>query len=77
MRPSGDDLWVAGSDGRSVSRLTTGNQSPRGIRWSKRAGGMIYFLNGLGELRGVRAGSSPTPSALSTVFGSGSSSEPL
>ncbi|QEL17325.1 S41 family peptidase [Limnoglobus roseus] len=73
---SGDDLWVAGSDGRSVTRLTTGSQSPHGIRWSKRAGGMIYFLNGMGELRGVRSSGSATPSALSSVFGS-SSSEPM
>ncbi len=74
---SGDDLWVAGTDGRSVTRLTTGSQSPRGIRWSKRAGGMIYFLNGSGELRGIRASSSPTPSALASVFGSGASADPL
>ncbi|MBX3401211.1 MAG: PD40 domain-containing protein [Gemmataceae bacterium] len=72
---NGDDLWVASSDGRSLNRLTTGNQSPRGIRWSKRAGGMIWFLNGSGELRGVRSGgSSPLASA---VFGSGTANDPL
>lgn len=72
---SGDDLWVAGSDGRTLGRLTTGSQSPHGIRWSKRAGGMIYFLNGSGELRGVRAGgSSPLASAM---FGGGSASDPM
>jgi tricorn protease len=70
---TGDDLWVASSDGRTVSRLTTGNQSPRGIRWSKKASGLIYFLNGAGELRATRAGGSSPIAAM--MLGS-TSSEP-
>ena len=51
---SGDDLWVVSSSGRSLNRLTTGNQSPRWIRWSKKSSSTIFFLNGAGELRSTR-----------------------
>ena len=61
---SGDDLWVATSNGASMTRLTTGSQSPRVIRWSKKTTSRIYFLNGTGELRYV------------STFSLGSSSEP-
>ena len=47
---NGDDLWAVSTDGKTVSRLTSGSQQPRGIRWAKKSGA-IYFLNGLGELR--------------------------
>lgn len=73
---NGDDLWVASSDGRMVNRLTTGNQAPRGIRWAKRAGGLIYFLNGFGELRAVRANSTGG-SPLASMFGGGGANEPM
>jgi tricorn protease len=53
---SGDDLWVANSNGSSVTRVTLSNQSPRYIRWARRSPGLIYFLNGIGELRSIRAG---------------------
>ncbi len=52
----GDDLWVANSNGSSLSRLTSGNQSPSYIKWAKKSSGTVYFLNGSGELRSVRAG---------------------
>jgi tricorn protease len=55
---SGDDLWVASSTGGSLNRVTTGNQSPRSIRWAKKSSGLIYFLTGSGELRYVRTGTS-------------------
>ena len=51
---AGDDLWVAGSTGGSLTRLTTGNQAPRNLRWAKKSSGLIYFLNGSGELRYAR-----------------------
>jgi tricorn protease len=35
--------------------VTGGDQSPRAIKWAKKAGGVIYFLNGRGELRLTRA----------------------
>ncbi|HEY8503327.1 MAG TPA: S41 family peptidase, partial [Gemmataceae bacterium] len=51
----GDDLWLASVSGSSVQRLTTGNQRPQFIRWSKRSAlGQIYYLNGSGELRIAR-----------------------
>jgi tricorn protease len=62
---NGDDLWVASTNGSSVTRMTTGNQAPSGIRWSKKSSGLVYFLNGAGELRYVRTG-----------FSFGSPSEP-
>ncbi len=55
---SGDDLWVANSNGSGVTRLTVNNQSPKYIRWSRHITGLIYFLNGSGELRSIRAGAS-------------------
>jgi tricorn protease len=55
---SGDDLWVASSTGGSLNRVTTGNQSPRYIRWAKKSTGLVYFLTGSGELRSVRTGPS-------------------
>ena len=36
---------------QTLTRLTTGGQTPRQIRWSKKSAGTIYFLNGAGELR--------------------------
>ena len=67
---NGDDLWVASTSGGSLTRLTTGNQSPRGIVWSKKSRGLMYFLNGNGELRYTRT---------SSVFGGSSlgAAEPL
>ncbi|OWK35866.1 S41 family peptidase [Fimbriiglobus ruber] len=50
-----DDLWVASADGGSTGRVTSGDQSPRAIRWSKKSTGLIYFLNKQGELRAARA----------------------
>src|SRR5207248_2583654 len=47
----GSDLWVASTTGHQVTRLTTGNQRPHQITWSKRkspfGGGtmeLTYFL---------------------------------
>lgn len=56
---TGDDLWVASSTGGNLNRVTFGNQAPRSIRWSRKQTGLVYFLNGGGELRYVRTGSSP------------------
>ncbi len=48
---SGDDLWVANSNGSQLTRLTTGNQRPTQIRWSKRAPSLLYFRDGTGSIR--------------------------
>jgi tricorn protease len=55
----GGDLWVVTSDGKALTRITTGGQGPRQIRWSKRNAGTIFFLNGNGELRSASARPSP------------------
>ncbi|MBA4191521.1 MAG: MdsD protein [Planctomycetaceae bacterium] len=52
---SGDDLWVANSNGSSVTRVTTSGQAPKYMKWARKSSGLIYFLNGTGELRSVRA----------------------
>jgi tricorn protease len=52
---SGDDLWVASSNGSNVTRVTLSNQAPKAIRWSHKTTGLIYFLTGTGELRSIRA----------------------
>jgi tricorn protease len=47
----GDDLWTISTDGKIQNRITTSNQQPRNIKWSKRNPGTLYFLNWAGELR--------------------------
>ncbi len=64
---SGDDLWVAAANGASQTRLTTGNQAPRQIRWARKSTGLIYFLTGGGELRYVRHGSLFPPATTNTA----------
>jgi tricorn protease len=46
---SGWDLWVATTNGRSHTRLTTGNLYPQYIRWSK-SSSMLYFLDRDGQI---------------------------
>jgi len=58
---SGDDLWVANSDGSQQSRMTTGNQRPTQIRWSKRLPGYFYFRDGTGAIRWTSASSISEP----------------
>lgn len=53
---NGDDLWLASTNGSTVTRMTSGNQTPSWIRWTRKTGGTVYFLNGSGELRYVRTG---------------------
>jgi tricorn protease len=43
------DLWVASTDGGSVSRLTNRSIGAHLVRWTK--GGSVYFLDGTGSLR--------------------------
>jgi tricorn protease len=54
----GFDLWVATADGRSLTRVTTGNLFPRQIRWSKN-GLFVYFLDRTGTIRLATVGFSP------------------
>jgi tricorn protease len=49
-----DDLWIASTDGGSLSRMTTGNMAPSNIRWTK--GGSVYFLDNTRSLRSVTPG---------------------
>jgi tricorn protease len=58
---SGDDLWVASSDGGHVQRLTSSNLRPRQIQWSHRLSDLIYFRDARGQLRLARAGSPGEP----------------
>lgn len=56
----GEDLWLASSDGGSVTRLTTGNQRPSQIVWSRFGPPLqlphVYFRDGNGNLRSVMIG---------------------
>ena len=52
----GDDLWVASTDGGQVIRLTTGNQKPTQITWSKVIPSLIYFRDGNGAIRTATLG---------------------
>jgi tricorn protease len=53
---SGDDLWVANTNGSQLTRITTGSTRPTQIRWSKRSPDWLYFRDGAGALRMVRVG---------------------
>jgi tricorn protease len=55
--PGGRDLWVATTDGRSVTRVTSGNLQPTEIQWSKRPVELIYFRDGAGQIRMARPNS--------------------
>ncbi len=46
-----EDLWLASTDGGSVTRLTTGNLRPSQITWSRNPVGIIYFRDAAGNLR--------------------------
>jgi tricorn protease len=65
----GKDLWVASTDGSSVTRLTTGGVNPRQIQWSRksvlgRTIDLVYFLDGTGN---IRLASASTSSAITSV----------
>lgn len=62
-----DDLWVASTNGSSITRITTGNVRPTQIQWSKRHFDVIYFRDGNGQIRMAR------PSSGSGSSSSGSS----
>jgi tricorn protease len=47
----GDDLWVASVDGSQVTRVTTGNQKPTQIQWSRFFSGQIFFRDGSGQIK--------------------------
>jgi tricorn protease len=57
------DLWVASANGGQLIRVTTGNQRPTQIQWSKRKSpfgtplDLIYYLDGNGTIRLARPGS--------------------
>lgn len=50
---SGNDLWVASTDGSGVSRLTN-NTGANNFQWTK--GGSIYFLDSGGSIRNTTPG---------------------
>lgn len=71
----GSDLWVANTDGGKLTRLTTGNQNPTQIRWSRRKIGssylnLLYYRDGAGNIRLMRPSSDPktTSTSASLVF---------
>ncbi|MBY0522572.1 MAG: PDZ domain-containing protein [Gemmataceae bacterium] len=53
---SGDDLWVANSNGSQLTRVTTGNIGPSQIKWSKSRSSLIYFRDAFGTFRMSRLG---------------------
>jgi tricorn protease len=69
------DLWVASTSGGQLVRVTTGNQQPTLIQWSKRKsplGGtldLIYFLDGGGHIHLARPGSADSPRSQGTGRG--------
>jgi tricorn protease len=61
-----EDLWVATTDGSRLTRLTTGNQKPQQIQWSRLSSDLIYFRDRSGTLRTARAGGSQLPELFRT-----------
>jgi tricorn protease len=65
-----DDLWLASSDGKHLSRLTTGGLKPSQIQWSKGVmASLLYFRDGNGSIRMTTTSSVLGPPSL---FGGGS-----
>ncbi len=60
---SGDDLWVAGTNGSSLTRVTYNNVQPSQLQWS-RLPDLLYFRDGAGQFRSVRAGAMSTPTVI-------------
>src|SRR5262249_1859035 len=59
---AGDDLWVVSTDGKDLTRLTTGNMKPTQIQWSKGSfSSAIYFRDGNGALRMTSGSGFGTP----------------
>jgi tricorn protease len=59
---NGDDLWVASSDGRGVTRVTSENLQPTQIQWSRVMNSLVYFKDASGHIRMANAttgGSAP------------------
>jgi tricorn protease len=48
---AGSDLWIANADGGHINRVTSGNQHPQQITWSKQYGGRVYFRDRNGSIR--------------------------
>jgi tricorn protease len=57
---SGDDLWVASTNGRDVTRVTTGNMRPTQIQWSRVMSSLVYFRDGSGQIHMVSVGGAGT-----------------
>jgi tricorn protease len=55
----GDDLWVAGTDGKDISRLTRSNLKPSQIQWSRSGSSILWFKDGEGSIRMTSAGGGP------------------
>ncbi len=61
-----DDLWVAGTDGKSLTKLTTGGLKPTQIQWSRGVlSSLLYFRDSKGSIRMTSAltGASSGPNA--------------
>ena len=52
----GDDLWVASSDGQTLTRLTNSNYRPTQIQWSRYSPTTVYFRDRLGSIRSISTG---------------------
>ncbi|TMQ34602.1 MAG: PDZ domain-containing protein [Planctomycetota bacterium] len=50
-----EDLWVARTDGSHLVRITTGNQRPHQIQWSRFMPDLIYYLDGRGTIHKAQA----------------------
>lgn len=67
----GDDLWIAGADGATLSRITSSNLRPTQIQWSRYSSSTIFFRDWMGNLRSVSAGGG-LPSGFGSLSGSSS-----
>ena len=63
---SQSDLWIASSDGGSVTRLTTGDHKPTLIQWSRLFPSQLFYRDASGNIRTLFVGgtSLSTPSTI-------------
>jgi tricorn protease len=69
-KQNGDDLWIATTDGKEVTRVTNTNLRPSQLTWSRSTfTNLLYFLDASGNLRMYVAASSAPASASPTLSG--------
>jgi tricorn protease len=68
-KQNGDDLWIATTDGKDVTRVTTGNVKPSLLTWSRGMyGSLLYYRDGTGNLKMHMVGAAASTTPITAAF---------